>query len=270
MRSTIVIFVLTFAILGLMLGISESFDPGANNALEPAVMDIENRIAGYVQAMQASAELAEVKSTGNLTSISTDQMGIPQNEDQGKRGVARQVLADNPEFESIFFLTPAGDVYLGEPFEQQEQLPRLNYADRDWYLGANSTGKAYVSAVFMSAAINAPAIAVAVPVRADGEIAGYWVSIVDLGDFTARLADIGGEARVLLVDHIGIEIADTGNANQTDELRSHASLQSVQRALSGESGRLTEGFDGVEMTATYAPVDANPNTWAVVFLEPTS
>ena len=269
MRSTIVVFVLTFAVLGLLLGFSDSLSAHENDTLSSAVADIEDRIADHVKAMQTTAELEQVRSVDNVASISTEQMGIPENEDSEKREVARQLLDDYPELESVFFLTPTGDVYLGEPFEQQEQLPRLNYADRDWYIGASSTGEAYVSAVFMSAAINEPAIAVAVPVRTDVEIVGYWVSIVDLGDISARLADIGGDTRVLLVDHVGIEIADTGNPNQMDELRSHASLESVQRALSGETGTLTEGFDGAEMTATYAPVDARPNTWAIVLLEPT-
>ena len=45
----------------------------------------------------------------------------------------------------FFFTTPKADIYLGEPFFQQEQLQRLNYADSEWYKGItniinNNTG----------------------------------------------------------------------------------------------------------------------------------
>ena len=39
------------------------------------------------------------------------------------------------DFENVYFLLPNGNVYIGEPYENQKQLPRLNYADRDWYKG---------------------------------------------------------------------------------------------------------------------------------------
>jgi hypothetical protein len=54
----------------------------------------------------------------------------------------------------------------GEPFSYQQQLPKLNYADRDWYNGVTATNSTYISAVFMSASIHAPAIAIATPVYA--------------------------------------------------------------------------------------------------------
>lgn len=268
MRSTIVIFVLTFAILGLLLGFSESYN-NDGNSIRSAASSIENRIAEYVAAMETTSELPEVQSTDDLDSISAMQMGIPEASDMEKRLVARQLLTEHTEFESIFFLTPTGDVYLGEPFEQQKQLPRLNYADRDWYQGANSTKAAYVSSVFMSAAIRAPAIAVAVPVFTEDEVVGYWVAIVDLGDFTSRLAEFAGESRILLVDHNATEVADTERTTQLTELRSFASLQSVQKALAGEDGTLVEQVDGITMSTRFAQVDASPNTWAIIFFEPT-
>ena len=257
--------------LGLLLGFSESFDTQPENAVNAAVADVEIRIDTFVSAMQATSELQQVRSTDYVDSISTAQMGIPENEDVEKREVARQVISEHPEFASIFFLTPSGDIYIGEPFEQQEQLPRLNYADRDWYKGASTTNDAYVSSVFMSAAIHVPAIAIAVPVYADpeGRIAGYWVAIVDVSNFDSGLRQIGGESRILLVDHNGTQIADTGMPLQeTTELRPFANLQSVKSALSGEAGTIVQEVDGVEMVASFAPVNAHPHTWAIVFLQP--
>jgi hypothetical protein len=270
LRSTIVIFVLAFSALGLLLGFSESFDTAPENAVDSAVAGIESRITGYVASMQATSKLPQVKSTDYTDLISVEQMGIPEDADDEKREVARQLLSDHAEFASIFFLTPSGDIYIGEPFEQQEQLPRLNYADRDWYKGTSTTNDAYVSSVFMSAAIHVPAIAIAVPVYADaeGRIAGYWVAIVDVSDIDSSLGQIGDGSRILLVDHNGTQVADTGRAAQETELKSFAQMQSVKNALSGQAGTIVEQVDSIQMTASYAPVKARPHTWAVVFMQP--
>ncbi|HEY9399373.1 MAG TPA: hypothetical protein VIP29_05715 [Nitrososphaeraceae archaeon] len=56
-------------------------------------------------------------------------MGIPQNLDLQKRDIARDILEKNEDIASIFFVIPKGDTYIGEPYPDQQQLPRLNYAD---------------------------------------------------------------------------------------------------------------------------------------------
>ena len=53
---------------------------------------------------------------------------------------------------------------MGEPYKDKEQLPRINFADREWYKGVVNNNQTYVSSIFLSALINAPAIAIAVPV----------------------------------------------------------------------------------------------------------
>ncbi|MEW6604378.1 MAG: cache domain-containing protein [Thermoproteota archaeon] len=267
MRSTIVILVVVFAILGMLLGFSESFNIQMENPASVAVATVENRINQAIIAMEKTSELDEVKRTDYVDSIDVMQMGIPEDADVDKREVARQLLAGHTEFASIFFLTPSGDLYLGEPYEQQEQLPRLNYADRDWYKGVSATGEPYVSSVFMSAAVHVPAVAVAVPVFENEQTVGYWVAIVNLGDIESDLEEIAGESRILLVDHNATEIVDTGRTGQLTELQSFAQLKSVQRALSGESGTMVESVDGVEMNARFAPARAHPNTWAIVILD---
>jgi hypothetical protein len=270
MRSTIVIFVVAFAVLGLLLGFAESFNTQMANPINVAVSGVENKINQAIIAMEDTSELDQVKNTDYVDSIDMAQMGIPEDADVDKREVARQLLSEHPEFASIFFLTPSGDLYLGEPYEQQEQLPRLNYADRDWYKGVSATGMPYVSSVFMSAAVHVPAVAVAVPVFQDEQTVGYWVAIVNLGDIESNLKEIAGESRVLLVDHNATEVADTGRTGQLTELRTFSHLQSVQRALTGESGTVVEEVDGVEMNARFAPVKAYPNTWAIVILDMTT
>jgi hypothetical protein len=238
---------------------------------------LEKKIDDAINVMKATGDEPEVRSMDSLSLISMAQMGIPQDADTGKREVAKRILSEHKDFASIFFLTLGGDLYMGEPFEQQKQLPRLNYSDRDWYQGVSSTDDAYTSSVFMSAAINEPAIAVAVPVSApDGgnETAGtvgYWVAIVNLDTIESGLRDMqNDDRRIIFVDHNGIEIADSARDPSTKrtELRSFADLQGVGAALAGKSGSLTETIDGKVMLVSYAPVNAHPHTWAAVVMTP--
>lgn len=238
---------------------------------------LEKKIDEAINVMKATGDEPEVRSVDSLPLISTAQMGIPQDADTAKREVAKRILAEHKDFASIFFLTLEGDLYMGEPFEQQRQLPRLNYSDRDWYQGVSSTDDAYTSSVFMSAAINEPAIAVAVPVSAQdggderaGTI-GYWVAIVNLDTIESGVRDMqNDDRRVIFVDHNGTEIADSAREPSTKrtELRSFADLQGVKAALAGKSGSLSESVDGKNMLVSYAPLNANPHTWAAVVMTP--
>lgn len=268
MKSTVVVIVGVFVILGLLLGFSASFDT-QRDPTNVAVVNVENRINEAVRVMEETSNLDAVRRTDFIDAIDVAQMGIPKDADVDKREVARQLLSEHPEFGSIFFLTPSGDIYIGEPYEAQAQLPRLNYADRDWYRGASSTGESYVSSVFISAAIHVPAVAVAVPIFEDEQTAviGYWVAIVNLEDIRSDLKGIAGESRIILADHNATEIADTGRTSQLTELQSFSQLESVRRALSGEAGTMVEVVDGVEMNARFAPVRAHPNIWAIVILD---
>src|SRR5918994_2014943 len=117
-----------------------------------------------------------LNSSANL--INDEFMGIPENTDILKREMAKRILQLDGAFGSVYFTTPKADIYLGEPFSQQKQLQRLNYADREWYKGItniinNNTGhnltaaattNTYTNGIFISASIHTPAISIAAPV----------------------------------------------------------------------------------------------------------
>jgi hypothetical protein len=204
----------------------------------------ETRINRTAALLELTSKLPEVRNVNYVGSITKQFMGIPQNLDLQKRKIARYVLEQDKDIASIFFLTPTGDIYMGEPFSDQKQLPRLNYADRDWYKGVTKINDTYVSAVFFSAAIHAPAIGIAVPVYGndtsnddddndnDGGIGhtpstrlGYWVGIVDLNIIKEDLLGLGllsGNNRILIVDHNATQVLDTIdiNASSSSQLSS--------------------------------------------------
>ncbi len=161
------------------------------------------RLEEAVNILEITSKQDSVRTTPYFGNISQSYMGIPENLDAEKRNLAKEILGHNKDFGSIFFTMPNGDVYIGEPFDDQKQLPRLNFADRDWYKGATSTNNTYTSSVFISASIHAPATAIAVPVYSTNENininssgngsgnntvsnkagslkSGYWVGIIDL------------------------------------------------------------------------------------------
>jgi hypothetical protein len=264
-------------IVGFYISSSEdsSGAPAREEEARRLALGLEEKMGEIISVMKSTAMEQEVRNTGSLSLVSTAQMGIPEDADSAKRQVAKSIMAQHSDFASIFFLTPDGNLYMGEPFEQQKQLPRLNYSDRDWYQGVSSTNDAYTSAVFMSAAINEPAVAVAVPVYAQGagnstsDTIGYWVAIVNV-EAIGNTGDVmqGSGNRVIFVDHNGNEIADSASdplAERT-QLQSFSTLQSVKAALAGESGSIVETVDGKSVNVSYAPLSAHPHTWAAILV----
>lgn len=261
----------------------------------------ENRINEAASLLELTSKLPQVRNTQHVSSIGEEFMGIPKNLDLEKRKIAQYILKQDKNIDSIFFLTPNGDIYIGEPFSDQQQLPRLNFADRDWYKGVTILHDTYISAVFLSAAIHIPAVAIAVPVYADNTgnddddddasisspILGYWVGIVnlnrvkeDIATTTLDFVSSNSSQILLIVDHNGTEVLGIKNSDvhytspstsstpKNQELKSFANLESVKNALNGKSGSTVEVIDSSKATIYYYPVEVLHHTWAVLLILP--
>lgn len=158
--------------------------------------------------------------------VSDDLHGIPKNLDITKRDMLTTVLKENPDIASIFLVLPNGNIYLGEPYADQEQLPRLNFADREWFKGVQLHNGTYASTVFQSAAINAPALAVAIPIfniKSDDFVShfkddthrtnGYLVGILDFNSTKQMLynSQKSSENKFYLVDTNGSQLLNSDN-----------------------------------------------------------
>jgi hypothetical protein len=272
----------------------------------------QSRLEEATNILEVTSKQDEVRNTPYFGNISQLHMGIPENLDVEKRNAAKEILGNNKDFGSIYFTMPNGDVYIGEPFYHQKQLPRLNFADRDWYKGVTTTNNTYTSSAFVSASIHAPATAIAIPVYSVTEnnnisnngvtsknnnlIKGYWVGIIDLQSVNQTIEDLSldNNSQIIIVDHQGNEIvnsnisknvryvnADTKADNNSThelngnehisqtELNSLANLESVKKALSGNSGSGVEIVDGREFSITYQPFKAGIHTWAVLLMSKT-
>jgi hypothetical protein len=127
---------------------------------------VSNRLHDAVNLLEITSKDPIIQNVPFANFITKKYMGIPANIDMQKRRIAQDILVRDKDVRNIYFLIPNADVYFGEPFSYQQQLPRINYADRDWYKGVRATNSTYISAIFMSASIHAPAIAIATPVYA--------------------------------------------------------------------------------------------------------
>ena len=188
---------------------------------------IETRINKSSSLLELTSKFPEVTNVSYANMITEKFMGIPQSLDLQKRNIARNILENDRDIASIFFLIPKGDTYMGEPYPDQQQLPRLNYADRDWYKGVTRTNDTYTSTVFLSAAIHVPAIAIAVPVYGNNiesnvgikvnqtslpSIVGYWVGIINPMRINENLSDfnlLNSNNKVLLIDHNGKRVFES-------------------------------------------------------------
>ena len=186
---------------------------------------ISDKLPRAVDDLEISSRDESVKDVPFLMNVTGDINGIPSNLDLDKRNLAKDILQRNKDIASIFFVLPNGDIYMGEPYRDQEQLPRINFADREWYKGVVKNNQTYISSIFLSASIHAPAIAIAVPVysiksdpysqKDSSLLSGYWVGIINLrslDDFFKSLS-LNDQDQFILVDRNGIEFFNTTKLN---------------------------------------------------------
>ncbi|MDP9210630.1 MAG: cache domain-containing protein, partial [Thermoproteota archaeon] len=179
------------------------------------------RIDEITNLLEATSSYPAVRNISYANLVGTEFMGILEFSDIEKRNVAKYLLKNESILGGIYFTLPNGDVYLGEPYSAQEQLPRLNFADRDWYKGVSKTNETYISSVFLSASTRAPATAIALPVYQDDsniKLMGYWVGIINIGPLWKTIRDdylpVGEELNV--IDHEGTEMFNSGKYNYSE------------------------------------------------------
>ena len=252
---------------------------------------VRNRLHDAVNLLEITSKDPVIQNMTFAKFITKKYMGIPANIDVQKRRIAQDIVARDKDTRNIYFLTPNADVYFGEPFSDQQQLPKLNYADRDWYKGVTATNNTYISSVFMSASIHAPAIAIATPVYAlqannttitnsnttnsHKIISGYWVGILDLRSIQGSIKNLNltNRERIVIVDHNGTAIADSSSAvnnNNTysSKLEDFSYLNGVKAVRKGNAGSTFEIVNGTKKLSIYQPIQLGNRYWGVILIKP--
>ena len=92
---------------------------------------IKDKISNIVDILEISSKDEALMNVSFIKNVSSDYNGISSSLDLDKRNLGKDILQRNKDLASVFFVLPNGDIYMGEPFSDQEQLPRINFADRE-------------------------------------------------------------------------------------------------------------------------------------------
>ena len=253
--------------------------------------NLENRLNKSAAILEITGELPQVKNVSYASSISSELHGIPKDLDIAKRKVAHDILASDKDLQLIFFLMPNGDMYMEEPYSRQQNLTGNNFAFREYYKGAISTGDTYLGNVVISASSGLPQPYIAVPLYSSSAsdnngnrnnsnnnnnnltLLGIWSGGLNLTVFSETLQSLNltnGE-RIVYVDQNGQKVADSNKQSsfRTNQNESFANLQAFNNALQEQKpGSVVEMINGIRMLVFYEPVQFHSTTWAVLLLSP--
>lgn len=233
------------------------------------------RIDDATKVLQVAAANDEFLTINNAEEISEQYKGIPLGLEEGKRNLARDVLEHYESFETVSFALPNGDIYFVEPYNRQLSLPRLNFADREWYSGPIETGEPYASDVLISTATNHRVIPISIPIySATGSLSGIMVGALDLEYLERQLREelnLSHNNRVIYVDDKGNAIEDVSEKtiDTFTAISSMAQLQSVKNVIAGQSGYLVEDVDNQRVLTIYRPAVVDGRNWGVLVMQPT-
>jgi hypothetical protein len=247
--------------------------------------NLENRLNKSAAILETTGELPQVKNASYASSISSELHGIPKDLDNAKRKVAHDILASDKDLQVIFFLMPNGDMYMEEPYSRQQNLTGNNFAYRDYYKGAVSTGDTYLGNVVISTSSGLPQSNIAVPSYSSASdnngkrsnsnnmtLLGMWSGGLNLPVFSEILQSLNltYEERIVYVDQNGQKVADSNKQSfRTDQNESFANMQAFNNALQEQKpGSVMEMINGTRMLVFYEPVQFHSTTWAVLLLTP--
>ena len=203
--------------------------------------------------------------------ISEQLKGIPEDVESEKRDEARKILDKKFDLDYVFYAMPNGDIYFLEPFSSQVNLSQLNFAFRDWYSGAISTGTTYVSEVYVSANEKHNVIAIAVPMYADSgqTLNGIFVGALNLGKVQRSLSQMnfGQNEYLLIVDHNNNIAIDSRKSESDTKIRTFHLSFNEQITDSGANTSI-EKIDGKDSLIVYKAVSVGTHKWHVISIQP--
>lgn len=238
----------------------------------------ELRIEDAIKVLQIGSKSEAFDRLDAIDKVSEEFMGIPEAEEPAKKRVAQNILSEFKHFETVSFVLPNGDIYFVEPHKNQLELPRLNFADREWYQGALETGQGYAADPIVSAATGNKVVPIAVPLfEQDGTPRGMIVAGLNLETFRQQLISelaLEGEERAIIFGDnaavvVDIHAGDTsGDDNVAPGIPPEA-FAAIDEIMSGRAGVLTEQIGGTEMLAVYQPIVIGTEEWSVVLVQST-
>ena len=223
--------------------------------------NIESQLDSAANIIEASKNLPVVKNTNYSSFISEEYKGIPGDVDIKKRKAAQDILKQYQVFEVITFHMPNGDFYLMEPYSDQLNLTRLNFADRDWYLGVINTGKLYLSEVYESTTTKRNVAAIRTPIFDGDKLIGIWGGNLKLEFLKDLINDLILEKnlQIMYYDQYGKIILDTNTENNPI-----IPPGIISKAISGKKDIVI--LD--DLVVAFSPISLGSVNWALLVIQP--
>ncbi|HEY5736713.1 MAG TPA: cache domain-containing protein [Nitrososphaeraceae archaeon] len=246
------------------------------NELENIKNILESKVAKLATALQIASNLPQILQPPDINLVDPKVKGIPEDADIEKRKIAKILMDQFKEFNSILYYFNNGDIYFFEPFQDQLNLTATNFSFRDYYQVVNQTKKTYVSDAIISKATTGRNLAViATPViNKDNNMTAILSGTINFNNYDKFLQTLNlqNNTRLVLVDKNGVKIGDS-NENETSaskesfEKKQFSNLTSVKLALKGKSGSIEEKFDGKESQITFLPYDLFQNKRILLLIQ---
>ena len=94
---------------------------------------LESKVTKLVTALQIASNLPQILQPPDINLIDPKVKGIPEDADIEKRKIAKILMDQFKEFNSILYYFNNGDIYFFEPFQDQLNLTATNFSFRDYY-----------------------------------------------------------------------------------------------------------------------------------------
>ena len=257
-----------------------------NTIVQLLANHLETKLNKSAIILKIVSDIPQIRALPNASLINPSFHGIPKDAEIQKRQIFQNILSIDKDYEVISYLMPNGDMYLQEPYSRQENLTRDNFALRDYYKGAVSTGDTYLGNVIISASSGLPAVLMSIPLYSANDssssevkhtenligLLGANQGISTFNKFLQSLP-ISKNEIAIYVDNNGQIIASSSSSpsspinkqGQSNAGGNISSLQSFKDVISGKSGYNIENINNKDMLIVYAPVKFKSTIWGVLF-----
>jgi hypothetical protein len=244
--------------------------------LENIKIIVESKVTKLATALQIASSLPQILQPPDVNLIDPKVKGIPEDADIEKRKIAKILLDQFKEFNSILYYFKNGDIYFFEPFHDQLNLTATNFSFRDYYQVVNQTEKTYVSdAILSKATIGTNLAIIATPViNKENNMTAILAGAINFNNYDKFLQSLNlqNNTRLVLIDKNGVKIGDS-NENETSilkesfEKKQFSYLTSFKLALEGKSGSIVEKLDGKDSQITFLPYDLFQNKRILLLIQ---
>ena len=237
---------------------------------------LESKVTKLATALQIASNLPQILQPPDINLVDPKVKGIPENADIEKRKIAKILLDQFKEINSILYYFNNGDIYFDEPFHDQLNLTATNFAFRDYYQVVNQTKNTYLSDAILSKATGLNLAVIATPViNHQNEPIGILLGTINFNNYDKFLQSLNlqNDTRLVMIDKNGAKLGDsykneTSIATKSFEKKEQFShLTSFKNALEGKSGSIVEKFDGKESQITFLPYDIFQNKRILLLIQ---